>query len=62
MSTKNNSILSNADKQIVSNLRQHFGDKLVEFTDSKLALEYLAFALSDWHGDNDARFLEWLGF
>lgn len=54
--------LSTGDLTTCSNLRQHFPrlDK-TSWPDETLAEEYRTFSLSDMYGDNDARFLEWLG-
>lgn len=50
-----------ADDSILANLRRRWPSELDGITDSQLLDEYDQFAASDWFGDNDARFLEWIG-
>jgi len=45
---------------IVYNLRYAFKDKVAHLSDEMLATVYDDFSLSDMHGNNDERFLEFL--
>ena len=50
-----------ADENIVYNLRFRFKETIVEtLNDRELLNEYDSFAVSDWFGNNDERFLEWI--
>jgi hypothetical protein len=49
------------NRQIESNLRVKFGDKIADVDYATLVEEYNNFARSDWFGNEDERFLEWLG-
>jgi len=53
--------MTRADQNIVNNLRFRWREQLTPYSDEMLAEEYEAFGQSDMHGNNDARFLEWLG-
>jgi hypothetical protein len=48
------------DQNVIENLRQKFKDEIAHLTDDALINEYNEFSMSDMHGDNDKRFLEWL--
>lgn len=49
-----------ADDNLVYNLRFRWPVELDGFSDAELVNHYDEFALSDWFGNNDERFLEWL--
>lgn len=49
------------DKNVVRNLRGRWTDTLSVIDDKTLAYIYLQYSYSDYHGDNDARFLEYIG-
>jgi hypothetical protein len=49
-----------ADENLLYNLRYRWKTELAEFSDAQLINEYWEFSMSDWFGDNDARFLEWM--
>lgn len=53
--------MNNGDRNIVSNLRHRWSEELKKFTDEQIAEDYRDFSQSDYYGDNDARFLEWMG-
>lgn len=53
--------MNNADKNTISNLRSRWKAETAQLTDEELLAEYKDFSQSDWHGNNDERFLEWLG-
>lgn len=48
------------DNAIVDNLRRRWTKELEEISDQTLLNAYDTFALSDYFGNNDAQFLEWL--
>lgn len=48
------------DNAIVYNLRFRWPTELGEVSDQMLLNAYDTFAMSDWFGGNDERFLEWL--
>lgn len=48
------------NRQIVYNLRFAFKDRVAHLLDHELVAIYDDFALSDMHGNNDERFLEFL--
>jgi hypothetical protein len=49
------------NQNIVRNLRFRWKKELEHLSDEELLKEYEDFGFSDMSGDNDARFLEWLG-
>lgn len=53
-------VLKNSDKNVVDNLRHKFSDLLTGYSDEKIAEEYGHFSTSDYYGNNDERFIEWL--
>lgn len=48
------------DANIVFNLRSRWPKNLKRFTDLELASEYSDFGQSEYFGNNDEKFLEWL--
>jgi len=48
------------DEAIVHNLRFAFGEQIASLHDCCLVNAYDEFASTDMHGDNDARFIEFL--
>lgn len=48
------------DNAIVSNLRFRWPKELEHLSDVALVNEYDKFAISDWFGNNDERFLDWI--
>ena len=49
------------NRAVIRNLRRRWPTELSRFTDMELLNEYGQFMMSDYSGDNDARFLEWVG-
>lgn len=50
-----------ADENLLHNLRFRWSEELKEISDESLLDSYDEFALSEEFGDNDARFLEFIG-
>lgn len=48
------------DENVVANLRRRWAAECRMFNDLELAHVYSEFSISDDHGDNDAKFPEWL--
>lgn len=48
------------DEAILTNLRHRWPEQLAKFSDATIINDYDAFALTNWFGDNDERFLEWM--
>jgi len=49
------------NRAVIRNLRRRWPKELEHLTNELLVSEYSQFMISDYSGDNDARFLEWIG-
>lgn len=49
------------DEAICYNLRHTWGARVAHLSDTELVNEYDRFAMSDMFGNNDERWMEWLG-
>lgn len=54
------STMNIGDQQSVSNIRGRWPDLAKKYTDEQLAKLYYEFSMSEEHGDNDAKFPDWL--
>jgi hypothetical protein len=48
------------DDAILYNLRHTWGEQVAHLSDAELVNTYDEFAASDWFGNNDERFMEWV--
>lgn len=48
------------DDALIYNLRYRWKTELEDYSDRELVDLYNDFAIGDWYGDNDARFLEFV--